>query len=484
MKRILAVLLVLGTLLSTFLLASCGNGSGKENPTETGSNDPLESVEDPNTRLDLPSDLKYNDKFSILSWKSWVNEFGEDEGDTGSVEQELYKRDIYIEDLLGLSFTYAFLDGNYEHRYNFANSVRNSVMGNMKAWDLIGAYSMVPPNLAQEKMVVDLQTLDYINFDKVWYPKFMTEACTVNEKTYFITGDISTNSLYAMQAVAFNSSTAAARGINEESLYQMVYDNEWTIENMLALCEDLGEEMGGEGAFYPIVTSNDACIDSFYFSSGLTMIDEDPEGNLTISEDVLDEQVLDIYSMLYDAKNTYKSYLNVADEMTIAKNKCIFSISPVINFRVYWNESQERFRILPFPKYNEQDPYRTYLSMWYTQYCVPSDIEDPDRSAAVIEAMGYTNYRWVTPIIFEETMKLRYSENADCSAMFDIMRNGRTYDLSSLFGIAFEGHGYSAYSLLRYSVVYNYTNWVSTYKSDFEGNLERVVGLLNTFYSK
>ena len=109
-------------------------------------------------------------------------------------------------------------------------------------------------------------------------------------------------------------------------------------------------------------------------------------------------------------------------------------------------------------------------------------MDDPDYSAAVIEALGYANYHRVTPLIFEETMKLRYSENEDCANMFDIMRNGRTYEISSLFGLAFEGLGYSGYAFMRDNVAYNRTDWVSNFRTNFEGNLQRVTDLLNEFY--
>ena len=113
-----------------------------------------------------------------------------------------------------------------------------------------------------------------------------------------------------------------------------------------------------------------------------------------------------------------------------------------------------------------------------------ADVDDPDCSGAVMEAMGYLNYHTVTPVIYEETMKLRYSENEDCSAMFDYMRDGRTFELATLHGMAFDGHGLGAYTMFRTNLMENCTNWVSTYKNSYEGNLTRVIGLLNNFYLK
>ena len=491
MKKILILLLALVMLLSAFSLSACNKKGKEETPESTEEMDYVlgSDTNDESTVLGLPSGLKYNDVFKVLVWKAWVDEFGTTPYQDGDkVEKSMVDRDNYVESLLGIEFEYTQVDGNYEHRNSFNSLVSESIMTTNKTWDLICGYSMCPPQLALQGLLVDLNTVDYIDYTKAWYPEFMTDACTIGDKIYSITGDISTNSLYAMQGVAFSASAAAENGLDENELYQMVYDNEWTIERMFEITQDLGyageDGVWDETDFYPIITSNTACIDSFYFAAGLKMIEED-DGVLKISEDVMSETAMDIYSILYSAKTTHKNFgTHENRETAIMEGNCIFSISPVINFRVYWQDSNEAFRVLPFPKYQKDDPYQTYLSMWCSQYCIPGDINDPDRTGAVMEALGYANYHMVTPVIFEETMKLRYSENADCAAMFDIMRNGRTYDVSSLFGLAFEGKGYSGYAFMRWMVVDENTNWVSTYKTDFESNLTRVVGELNDFFSK
>ena len=489
MKRIIALLLAILMLVSSISLISCGKKKdGNTEDTTTGEQQDAIYGDDP-TSLGLPSGLKFDDVFSVLVWMSWVDEFGTTAYQDGdAVERAVYERDAYVGNLLGLEFEYTQKEGNYEARYSFNDTVRESVLVNNKTWDLISGYSMCPPQLAMEGFLVDLNTVDYINFNKAWYSEFMAEACTINDKTYFITGDISTNSLYAMQGVAFSASAAADNGINEDDLYELVYDGKWTIEKMFELVQDLGragtDGIWDETDFYPIVTSNESCIDSFYYSAGLKVIEETDDGSLKISDDVMSEEAMDIYSMIYAAKKTDMTFATYYNEFKITEKNCIFSISPVINFRVYWADAKESFRILPFPKYQKNDPYQTYLSMWCSQYCIPGDIDDPDRTAAVMEAMGYANYNQVTPVIFEEAMKLRYSENQDCSKMFDIMRDGRTYEIASLFGIAFEGKGAGGYGLMRYMVANNETDWISTYKNTFEPNLTRVVGELNNFFTK
>jgi hypothetical protein len=108
---------------------------------------------------------------------------------------------------------------------------------------------------------------------------------------------------------------------------------------------------------------------------------------------------------------------------------------------------------------------------------------DFERSTAVMECLGYASYNYVTPVVFEETMKLRYSANEDCSQMFDIMREGCTFDVGSLFYMSFTPGVYSdAHSMFRNNVLQNITNWQSQYLNRYEAGLTAVTEKLNQFY--
>ena len=305
MKQAIAFLLAV-LLLATF--PSCGKKgtpgieSGRSD-TEPGGTEPEENKD---AVLGIPDDLKYDGIVSVLMYDSSVPEYCDTEKEKpDSIEQALRSRDSFVETRLGVAMRYTKMSGQWGKRNEFSDTVRKSVQGGSGAWELVGTYSMVAPNLATNHVLTDMRTLRNPDFSKVWYPKFMVNASTINGKTYFISGDVSTNLLYSMQGVAFSERQASVNGIREESLYQMVYDNEWTMEALFSMCEDLGRELDGDGIwdnndFYPIIAANDSLLDSFYFASGLTLIDENEDGILEVSDDVLSEKVLAIYSTVYN----------------------------------------------------------------------------------------------------------------------------------------------------------------------------------------
>lgn len=492
-KKLILCFLVLSTMISCIGLVSCQKKDDGQGTEENTLDQLLDSVDkNDDSVLTLPSGLNYGgEEFAVLTYNSLVDEFGNSKSDNpDTIEEALFNRDSYIEEQLNVEFVYNKLNGQFGDKEAFFTTVSNSILMEHQAWDLIGCYSMIAPHLALEGSLFDMRTLDNIDFTRAWYPEFMLDACTINGKTYFMTGDISTNTLYQMYGVAFNTTQANARGIKESKLYEMVYDNEWTYEALFEMCQNLGEA-GGDGVwdandFYPIVTSASACADVFYYSSGLTLINEDDEGHLSISDDVTGEKTQLIYALVYDAKNTYNSYYAYADNVNvIMENRCIFSISPIINFRTAWADAEEQFRILPLPKFESGDAtkYQTLLSMPHTQYCIPKDSVDFERSTAVMEYLGYASYNYVTPEVFEETMKLRYSANENCSKMFDIMRAGCTFDIGSLFYMSFTpGVYWDAHSMFRNAVLGDITNWQSHYTGSYEAGLTAVTAKLNEFY--
>ncbi len=489
-KKLILCFLVLSTLISCVGLVSCQTKGGNETEENTADKLPNSNGNDDSELTVDPGKSYGGEDFTVLTYDALVDEFGNSNSeDPDAVEEALFNRDSYVEEELDVQFVYNKMNGHYHQRDTFFKTVDDSVSLGHGAWDLIGCYSMIAPNLALHGRLFDLQSLNNIDFTRAWYPQFMLDACTINDKTYFITGDISTNTLYQMYGVAFNPTQANARGIKESKLYEMVYNNEWTYEALFEMCETLGSELHGNGTwdqndFYPIVSTSSACIDVFYFSSGLTIINEDDEGHLSISGDVNDEKVMLIYGLVYDAKNTFHSYYAFEEDSTaILDNRCIFSISPVVKFRNDWADADQQYRILPLPKFESGDAteYQTLLSFPHTQYCVPVDSVDKERSTVVMEYLGYASYNYVTPEVFEETMKLRYSANEDCSKMFDIMRNGCTLDIASLFYMAFTGYP-DAHSMFRSAVLGNVTNWQSNYTNRYDAGLNYVVGALNDFY--
>ena len=287
MKKSLLLLLALLLAVSA-ALSACKNGdepgSDTTPPADTG------GQADGAVTPDVPEDYKIGGDFRVLSYQANVAEFGDSEAEqSDTVNDELIKRDFWLENRLGVLLSVdTSNNGQYADVSNYVQIVEQSVLGGMAAWDLIGTYSLTPPQLAQRGLLVDLQEYsNYLNTTKPWWPQYLVDACTINNRTYFLSGDISSSLLYNMQVVLFDVTRAAAEGLSEEDLYQMVYDYEWTLERMFELAEGMSQDDGNgtwdNADFYGITMESANMLDSFYFAAGLTTLNENEEGYLEIS---------------------------------------------------------------------------------------------------------------------------------------------------------------------------------------------------------
>ena len=100
MKRFILCLLAVTMLVSCFALVSCIN---EKDPNKDQANT-LDNIlqnggKKPNEVLDLPTDLNYGgDKFTVLTYNSMVDEFGDTQSEKPDpIQESLVTRDSYIE---------------------------------------------------------------------------------------------------------------------------------------------------------------------------------------------------------------------------------------------------------------------------------------------------------------------------------------------------------------------------------------------------
>lgn len=118
------------------------------------------------------------------------------------------------------------------------------------------------------------------------------------------------------------------------------------------------------------------------------------------------------------------------------------------------------YGVLPIPKYDSaQESYLTVASNTISLYTVAADCDEATarRAAAVLECMGSEGYRKITPVLFEERMKLRYSHDPDSRRMYDLIRSGVVFDIGRVFG---RQMGDIAQTSFRGNVELNSTSWL------------------------
>jgi len=446
MKKILCMTLALLMLVSCLLATSCAK---KEDSAETTvAFTTAADGGDTSKTLSVPEELDYNKKeFNILGCSDWgVEEFTPDKPDMGDqVSAAIVARDNFIQDYLNVQIKVDRIKGQFNDRITFAQTVENNVQSDVEAYDLVACYSLVAPSLATRGLLVDLNQTQYFNANKAWWPAFMYDACTVNNKTYHISGDASINMLYYLQAVLFDSVKMEEYKINEEDIYTLVDNGGWTLEKMFEISSNISaseDATWDDSDFYAIGMESRVMLDSFYYATGLKTV-EDADGVVKVSDDILSEKALTVYDMVYSAIFVeHKLRMNDADVWVhlLKEGRCVFNVSTIYQMKTTLANVDAPIGVLPFPKYEAGTEetnlgYRTLVSSPHIQFAIPNDLDEDEVtvSSAFLETMGYVTFTNVTPVVYDNVMKLRYAKDENSSRMFDILRSGATTEMGILW---------------------------------------------------
>lgn len=491
MKRIIFSLAAIVMLLP-LCLASCQNKTPTA-PTDTRTDSTEESqapvTEDYSKVFEVPKNLNAEPKtFSVLRYNSSVPEFGTTQEKPDSVDMALFNRDEYVQEYLNIELSLGEpVNGQYADRTSFVQTVENGLQSG-SPWDMIAAYSFIPPALTIRGLLRDLNSEGYVNTEKAWWPDYMVDACEINGKAYYLSGDISSNLLYYMQGILFNMSEATNNRIDiQEDLYQKVYDGKWTLEYFFELTENISRDPDGDGwddedNLWAIGMESATVLDSFYTALGLRLFEKDEDGLLRVSPDITSEKTMLIYDTVSNAISNHTMKIPTSGA-PLRDGTCVFGIYTIYQMRTTLAEMVTNLGVLPFPKYSETDDYRTLISNPHTEYCIPHNIADMTLSTAVMETMAYESYQSVTPVIYETTMKRRYSESPDNAAMFDILRAGATYDIGIFYYMSFPV-GVEPGSMFRNALQKKETSWMTYYRQNFKDQMQSVVDDLNALFSQ
>ncbi len=456
MKKItkLSVLLLTLTLLAAFFGACTDNTpSGDDSTTSAADTTAAVDTEDTSAMLSIPEHVTLGgDTMGVLYWSDVENPefFVEETNEKIDKTLEAIKtRNAQLESRMDVKLDFIPQAGNQGKLESFVSYIASSYKSGDHSFDIIAGYSQTVANAAYNNYCADLNTLDYIDFEKPWWPSLLTKEATVNGKLYFVSGDISTNLLYMMYTVFFNKDMLETHP-DLRSPYELVASNEWTIDNMLTMCQGFYSDRDSSGT----QSADDTFglilprlgLDTFFYGAGLRTTDKNADGTLVVSDSYFSEKAEDLLQKLgkvcFDSND---GYWTGKPEIFAAGNALFYCDRAVRSIKNLSDVSFD-FGVAPAPKWNsDQEAYYTCAGNPFTLYSVMGNSTRPDMAAAVLECWGYQAYNTTTPAIFEITMKIRFAKDSESAKMYDMIRDGVTFDLGRIYGLTMKNLTQSLY---------------------------------------
>ena len=323
----------------------------------------------------LPDEeLDYDDEpISMLYWTGGKDEFEQTEEVDDAALSAIYKRNMAIQERLGVELVFTAEPGDSTAWRTFVGRVQNALDGGMHDFDIVSGYARAVGAMAVKGLTTNLSAIEnsYIDLEKPWWPSNIVSNLALENNLYFITGDMSTNTIYSMLTLFFNKElvnkqfeqkagdyfaknphvkTAESpskdnpEGGNSASnmIYEMVYAGKWTIDEFLALCEGTYVDNGNDG-----VTGDDKYGLSgmyyemvlFYGGCNLRMLEPTTDGTvLKVSDDWVSSKTLKLITKLNrllssnDYHNSSKTDVSYLSPFTNGKGYfCEFLVSNILD---------------------------------------------------------------------------------------------------------------------------------------------------------
>ena len=426
--RITALIMALLTLSGT-IVACADTGSGETTTeavvaetqapvVETTAEETLYALDD------LAESYNFNETITVYMWKDYtmMEFYAEETGDV--IDDAIFNRNIAVEDRLGITFEYVEEKGSSSDYENWIKKAENDWQAD-NSYDIYAGYSRSAPLMTLKGMTVNLLDYDAFSVEKPWWPAALTTECTINDKLYFCSGDISTNLLWMMIGTFYNKELYNTYFAGEKSPMDMVEDNEWTMEKFFSMVQDIYQDDGNakkdDADFYGLVLY-ETNIDAFQTGAGIISIERDPENGLKISEGWNSQRCADACELVGNFIDSDGVIYNTSTKIRniFYEERALFITDRL--FIVAGKDTSETGKIefsyglVPQPKFDtQQESYLTNVGHPFTMYAVNSQSKKIEAAVTTLEALGSANHRTVTPAVFEVAMKVRYTDDVQTS---------------------------------------------------------------------
>lgn len=474
-KTILSM--ILAFLMVASLLVSCGEKSN-DSPKQTTANanvDPeIKAIDDYVATIAQNSSFD-GQSFTYIGRQS--DNFPTEYEETGNLLSDaVYKRQRDIEEIFGVKWE----DVITEHGDDTQQRVIQDTLSNMGAYDLAhGAVLTVGQPLMVNKAIMNVNDFSTLDLSREWWISSLEDTFSIQGKLYLLTGTIVAEHYSDAGCVLFNK--VVADNFDLPDLYELVNNGQWTIDKMFEVSQSVPANANGSGVYRYGFTDHRSVGFDFLFANGMSITSFDENGNPMVADALAPELsnfadkmcvVLGDESLVCTGRVTKSGGEDVNEKYGVEKVEELFidgkvlfwldSTGAVTSFR----EEEVEFGILPYPKGEASQEYRTYAqSGMGSAVYVPKTIKDVEKVDVIVEAMAALSQKHLKPAFYDKMLKGRSTYDSESRAMIDIISTTKVYDLVDIFSGGDMNTRGDYINLIDRAIKHDSSSLASSYKS-------------------
>lgn len=456
MKKYLCLFLTALMLLS--VLVGCANAGDGEDDTVAS----LEGETDDAASAALSQiSVDWNkEEFAALVREDFHYDEWYTENRTEVLEDAVYQRNLAFEEFCNLELNIVPVQ-----TADMNAQIKKDVQSGTGEFSLLQNHMVHTANLASDGNLVSFTALEGIDLSAPWWDQG-TANFMISDRVYFMNSSITYSDEGTTYVLLFNKQFAKDEDIDP---YEMVYNNEWTLDNFQSLIKDVSYDSSGDGKMTEADTYGFVATwetgSTFFFGADMRYIvcEEGADPYLALDATAMNKasDLLDkVLNIFYVNNSTYASppgKENLGKDVFVT-GRGLFYSEVVMYIVSLGKEMETDFGVLPIPKYNEQQ--EEYIT-WTNGICSTSSIskaaKNLERLGPTLEALAIISQQRVTPAYYDTVLQRKSVRDEESQGMLDIIFKTRTYDLCMYYStIGLE-------PLFKESVNNNKTNFSSNY---------------------
>ena len=432
--KLLALLLALVTMLSAFV--ACDNGNGGNGETTTAGDNGETTTAKPEETTEVMPDIdkkNYDSQFylSVMGDCNPMDHYWVEESNNDVLSAALYERQEKVKNYLGVEVL-ASPTGSYDtYTEDFKTAVKNKSGG---VDTLITHVSIGVSGLISGGFLTPFGDMPGIDLDAdYWNQDFMDSISVCDE---YLLGFSDFNILYTY-VIAYNVDLLAKYDdALDKSVYQMVDDHEWTLQQFIDIAK-LGHIDNGsvEKNQYGLTGQQWVPWCGFLQACGVNLVEMNDSGMYEISymNDVYMERTQNIVTMLTElaaANYTKVEYQSVsAPVVPFESNRALMTLTATINVDEYLNYDID-FGVLPYPVYAKGEEYRSL--QWGGYLAIPAYLEDDEMVGETLEVLSFFSED-VKTAYYQKLLGKQIADNPDDRRMLEIIWDSVCTDFGQTF---------------------------------------------------
>ncbi len=373
------------------------------------------------------------------------------------------------------------------------NTVTTNVIAGGEQMDALISNPYTAVGFAMEGIVINLNDLTYVEFDKDWWDTNVFEGLKFGSANYMIAGDATTVDNKAVHVFLFNKEIFGSM-YNGDDLYSIVENQQWTLDKFISYAENASDN-GGDGSWdlndkygftywqdtmSTFITSWGGYFGSYKGGKPVMAIRDTQfttrwtKGVETISNTWvlsrvdywLEADMKEGYNDIFYDGNILFAWSDMGDTVLLGKNANI------------------EFGIVPVPKFNDKQtdyittPHVYGFAMMTILYPDNLGMDSMEDTGLILEAFTRKSNEVVTPAFYEIVLRGKAANNEDDAKMLDIVYSKIAYDVGNFLNPddCMSGMMVEVYRKKNTNVL----TWYDSAESTIQDELDYIVN--NLFY--